>query len=139
MVQGPLVAAAVHLGFQLVIHLVVYPGLADQARTVPESAAALHARYTARMALVVAPVYGLLILSTATAVALSPGLRTALAAVLVIALLLVTGVGAVPWHRALSVAEGPADLAAAHRLLHRIDRVRLVLAVAILGCWVSGT
>jgi len=132
--QVVVVAAIAHLAFQWVVHVVVYPGLADQAASVAGSAAALHARYTSRMAVVVAPVYGLLVISSAAAFAGSPDGWSVVTVAVVAAVVGLTAGRAVPIHRALSVPAPPARVAALHRQLIRLDRVRLVLAVALVAC-----
>jgi hypothetical protein len=142
---GPLVfavAAVVHLTFQSVVHVVVYPGLADVARTAPAAAPGLHARYTARMAVVVAPIYVLLAVGAATLV-LAPGSATAVpvtfAALATAATPLLTGFGAVPVHRTLA-GPGllPAVAAEHHRRLRAVDRARLAVAAGqvAVAAWV---
>ncbi len=124
-------AAAAHLAFQAVVHVVVYPGLADQAATDPAHAGELHARYTERMARVVPVVYGVLVVTAATALAVTPGLVTAIGAGLVALVLVVTGVLAVPLHRRLSETGDQGATAAGLRRLARVDRLRVVLGVAL--------
>ncbi|MGF1662214.1 MAG: hypothetical protein ACFCVG_07040 [Kineosporiaceae bacterium] len=144
---GPLafaVAAVVHLTFQSVVHVVVYPGLADLARAAPAAAPGLHARYTARMAVVVAPVYGLLAAGVATLV-LAPGrapaAAVALAVLVTAATPLLTGLGAVPAHRALARPGLPPAVAAEHHgRLRTVDRARLAVAAGQVAAaaWVVG-
>lgn len=149
-------AAAVHLSFQWVVAVVVYPGLADTARTAPAVAAALHGRYTSRMGVVVAPVYGLLIVGTVAVVADPPSGSAGewlpwVAVTTSLATVLVTGLLAVPLHRALSgghvsggdVSGGassggalPGDTVSPERTAHfharlrRVDHLRLGLATS---------
>jgi hypothetical protein len=136
-------AAVAHLAFQTVVHVVVYPGLADAARTVPAAAAGLHARYTVRIGRVVAPVYGLLVVGT-VAVVLDPPPGTAgewlrwVAVGTSVATALVTALVAVPLHRALSDETRSAERSAqCHSRLRRADLVRLVLAAVQVAAAVS--
>lgn len=132
------VAAAVHLGVQWVVHLVVYPALAEAARADDAGGPAAQVVHTRRMAVVIAPVYAGIALGTGALALLRvpTGGTTAalavLAAALVAAVVVLTWLGAVPAHRALLSApvEHRAQL---HHRLRRVDRGRLLLAAAHLS------
>lgn len=132
------VAAAAHVGVQWVVHLVVYPALAEAARTSAAGRVTAQVVHGRRMAVAILPVYAGIVLSTVLlAVDRLPGggpggVLAAVAVLLVVAVLVVTGLGAVPVHQALRTtsSEQREEL---HRQLRRVDRVRLVLAVLLLG------
>ncbi len=132
------VAAAAHVGVQWLVHLVVYPALAEASRTSTAGQVNSQVVHGRRMAVAILPVYAGIVLSTALlAVDRLPGggpggVLTALAVLLVVAVLIVTSLGAVPVHQALRTASG-AGREALHRRLRRVDRVRLLLAVLLLG------
>ncbi|GIG29747.1 hypothetical protein [Cellulomonas marina] len=119
-----LAACALHLGFQAVVTRVVYPALAE----VPaDRFAAAHAAHSRRIAVVVAPVYGVLAaacLRALPAVARQPLLLVPLTASAAAAA--TTAAVAAPTHRRLG-REGPAPTLL--RRLRRADRVRLVCAL----------
>ena len=121
-------ATSVHLGFQAVVTIVVYPALANLP---PQDWAAGHAAHSRRMVAVVIPVYA------ATLIALGWALATLeISAPLVItagALILVwatTAFAAAPIHHRLSI-DGPTPLLL--RSLRRADAVRLVGALVACG------
>ena len=118
-----LAAAALHLGFQATVTVVVYPALGD-----PPTGGAVgrERRHTGRMAPLVAFVYGSL-LASAVAVLVADGIG-GLGPLLGVALVVATtGLGAVPQHTRLGRSwDGPA-----YRRLVLVDRVRSVLAVGL--------
>lgn len=124
-------AAGAHAGLQLVVHLVVYPALADASAGGTAAARAGHERHTRRMSVAVAPVYGLLVVAAAAVVLADPSALSAAAVALVLATLAVTALLAVPAHDGLVRAADPAARAVLHRRLARADLVRLLLAVAL--------
>jgi len=126
--QFLLLATGVHLGFQAVVTIVVYPALANLP---PQDWAAGHAAHSRRMVAVVIPVYA------ATLIALGWALATLeISAPLVItagALIVVwatTAFAAAPIHHRLSI-DGPTPLLL--RSLRRADAVRLVGAAVACG------
>ncbi|RKS68052.1 hypothetical protein CLV35_3959 [Motilibacter peucedani] len=128
-----LAASALHLGFQSVVTLVVYPALAD----VPPGAwAAAHNAHSRRTTVVVAPVYVLLAASCAWLLAAGPRGGWELLACAGAALAaLTTAFVAAPLHGRLGRA-GPAPRTL--RRLLRADRVRLAGAlVAAAGALVA--
>lgn len=120
-----LVLVCAYAGFQWTVRLVVYP----QFALVP---AAQFTRYEMahqrRISLVVGPLFGGLVLTTAGVIAFRPGgadLPAALGAAVLLALVLtLTGFFAVPLHRKLSASW---DEAAFRRLL-RVDALRVAAA-----------
>jgi hypothetical protein len=119
-----LAASALHLGFQLVVSVVVYPALVDVA---PDRWTAAHTAHSQRISLVVAPVYVLLAaacLWVLVAGPRTPGLLLAVAGAAVAAL--ATALVAAPTHGRLG-REGPTAGLLAR--LERADRVRLTAAV----------
>lgn len=126
-----LLAAGAHAGLELVVHLVVYPALADTAAGEDAHARAGHERHMRRMAVAVAPVYGLLVVGATAVVLTGRSTLSVVAAGVVLATLAVTALLAVPAHEAVLRATGPAARAAAHRRLARADLARLLLAVAL--------
>ena len=129
--QVLLLAAGAHAGLQLVVHLVVYPALADAYAGDGAKARAGHERHMRRMSVAVAPVYGLLVLG-AVAVVLTEGSAVSVAAAaVVLATLAVTALLAVPAHESVLRAAVPAAQAAAHRRLARADLARLGLALTL--------
>ncbi len=132
--QALLVAAGAHLGLQLVVHLVVYPALADASARAPAGEVpAAHRRHMPRMSLAVAPVYAGLVVAAAGAALSDPSPARLLAAAAVLAVLGVTGLAAVPAHEAVLAAEGPPGRARAQRRLARADLVRLLLGVVVVA------
>jgi hypothetical protein len=127
--------AAVHLGFQLTVTLVVYPALTDAA----DPAAAdgtwqrAHDRHSRRIARVVVLVYGSLLLAAAAAVASGPDRWTGVGTTLVLTLLAVTALGAAPLHVRLGRA-GAGERAALLHALRLVDLARLGLAVLVALC-----
>lgn len=126
-----LLGAGAHAGLELVVHLVVYPALADASAGSTGDARAGHQAHMRRMSVAVAPVYGLLVLAAAAALLTDLSALSAAAAVLVVATLAVTGLLAVPAHEGIVRAEDAAGRAVLHRRLARADLVRLLLAVAL--------
>lgn len=124
---GFALAAALHLGFQATVTLLVYPAL---ARTPPEDWRAVHARHSRSIAPVVGVVYGALVL-TAVWVLLT-GLDGLWALALAGALLagLATAVGAAPAHGRLGRLDPHgAPWAATMTRLQRFDALRLLGAL----------
>jgi hypothetical protein len=127
------VAAAAHVGLELVVQLVVYPALAAGSTAAPAVARAAHEAHTRRMAVAVAPVYLALVVA-AVGYAVAAGTAYGVLAVgLVVAVLAVTAFLAVPCHEAIVRSPSVTERAALHRRLARVDRLRLVLAVALLA------
>ncbi|GAA0804986.1 hypothetical protein [Spirilliplanes yamanashiensis] len=117
-----LVAAAVHLGFQLTVTVVVYPAL---ARVPAASWAAAHRAHTRAITPLVAVVYGGLGVAGGWAVLAGPGGWTLVALAGAAVAVLVTAVAAGPAHGRLGAGH---DVQRIGRLL-RADRVRAVAAV----------
>lgn len=125
--EALLAAAALHLGFQLVVTAVVYPALV--ATPAPDFPAA-HTAHSRRITPVVAVVYGSLLLAwvrVALTVEVSPWLWTALAGSVLTGA--ATAFAAAPTHARLG-REGPRPELL--RRLRRADAVRLVGAVVTL-------
>ncbi|MFY0409045.1 hypothetical protein [Solicola sp. PLA-1-18] len=120
------VAAAVHLGFQATVTLLVYPALGDgPSNTFAER----HDRHGRRITPLVVVVYGALVLATGWALVADRDAGVVTAAVLLVLLLAVTGTRAAPLHGRLG-AGWDDDL---WRSLVRADVVRLVLAALLLA------
>jgi len=116
-----LLATGVHLGFQAVVTIVVYPGLVNIA---PEDWERGHAAHTHRMIIVVIPVYGALALALGWALATvscSQALIVSTGALLIVGL--TTALVAAPIHHRLS-AGGPTQKLI--RDLRRADTFRLI-------------
>ena len=125
--EALLAAAALHLGFQLVVTAVVYPALVTTP--VPDFPAA-HTAHSRRITPVVAVVYGSLLLAwvwVALTGEVAPRLWTALAGSVLTAA--TTASVAAPTHARLG-REGPRPELL--RRLRRADAVRLVGAVVTL-------
>jgi hypothetical protein len=123
-----LLVAAVHLGFQVTVDLVVYPALGDVS---PDQWAASHERHSRRIAPVVAVIYPSLVLALGWTAATEPAAAgTWLAVVGGVSSIVTTATVAVPIHGRLSAAP------AAHRqvLLRRLDRADRVRTVGALAC-----
>ena len=90
-----LAAAAVHLGFQLTVSLVVYPALADEPEDRWQRAHDAHSR---RITPVVIVVYGLLVGACAWAILAAPDRWTLIAVVAAAVAGLLTALGAAPAH-----------------------------------------
>jgi hypothetical protein len=120
-----LAACALHLGFQLVVSVVVYPALNDVG---PDRWAAAHTAHSRRISLVVAPVYALLAAACLWVLLAGPRTPWLLLAVAGSAMAaLATALVAAPTHGRLG-RDGPtADLLGR---LHRADRIRLAAALA---------
>lgn len=117
-----LAAAAVHLGFQLTVSLVVYPALADE----PEDRwSRAHDAHSRRITPVVVVVYGLLMVACAWAILAGPDRWTLVAVVAAAVAGLLTALGAAPTHGRLGRGRSRELL---DRLL-RIDRARTAAAV----------
>lgn len=122
-------ATTLHLGFQAVVTLLVYPALADLDTA---SWTAAHARHGRRITPVVGVVYGLLLAACAWRLGDPLEAGTLVAYVGSAAALLTTAVAAAPTHGRLGALADPATRAPlVHRLL-LVDRVRL--AGTVLGC-----
>jgi hypothetical protein len=127
-VGGLLTAAAVHLGFQAVVTIVVYPALAEVP---PERWDAAHAAHTRRITAVVAPVYALLGGAAARALLARPGSPLVLVAAGGAATAaLSTALVAAPAHRRLARDGRDAEALAT---LRRSDRARLLGACVAAG------
>jgi hypothetical protein len=126
--QFLLLATGVHLGFQAVVTIVVYPGLANLA---PEDWGRGHAAHTHRMIIVVIPVYGALALALSWALATVPcsqALIVTTGALLIVGV--TTALVAAPIHHRLS-AGGPTQKLI--RDLRRADTFRLIGAAVACG------
>jgi len=119
------VVAAVHLGFQATVTLLVYPVL---SRVPAEQWAEAHARHSRLIAPVVVVVYAALVAAGAWALAVGPSAAVVVAGSAAAACIGVTAAAAAPTHARLDRPD-PALL----RRLLRADRVRGVLAVWCLG------
>lgn len=126
--QFLLLATGVHLGFQAVVTIVVYPGLLSLT---PDDWARGHATHTRRMLIVVIPVYAVLALALGWALATtccSPALFITTGATLIV--WATTAFVAAPIHHLLGV-DGPTP-----RLINRLrraDYIRLIGAAVACG------
>ena len=126
--QFLLLATGVHLGFQAVVTIVVYPGLANLAHEDWERG---HAAHTHRMIIVVVPVYALLVLALGWAlvtVSFSTALIVTTGALLFVGV--TTALVAAPIHHRLSTG-GPTQKLISD--LRRADTLRLVGAAVACG------
>lgn len=126
--QFLLLATGIHLGFQAVVTIVVYPGLVNLA---PEDWDRGHAAHTHRMVIVVIPVYAALAVALGWALATvccSPALFVTTGALLMVGL--TTALIAAPIHHRLSIG-GPTQKLL--RDLRRADTFRLVGAAVACG------
>lgn len=126
--QFLLLATGVHLGFQAVVTIVVYPALINLA---PEDWARGHAAHTRRMIIIVIPVYALVAVALGWALATtccSPALFLTPGAILIV--WATTAFMAAPIHHMLSVT-GPTPTLI--RRLQRADAVRLIGAAFACG------
>lgn len=123
-----LLATGVHLGFQAVVTIVVYPGLVNLE---PDDWERGHAAHTHRMIIVVIPVYATLAIALGWALATlswSPALMVTAGAVLII--WLTTALVAAPIHHRLSTGRPTQKLL---RDLRRADNFRLIGAAVACG------
>ena len=126
--QFLLLATGVHLGFQAVVTIVVYPGLVNLA---PHDWERGHAAHTHRMVIVVVPVYAVLVLAIGWALAtvsFSTALIVTTGALLTVGV--TTALVAAPIHHRLSVS-GPNQKLI--RNLRRADTFRLIGAAVACG------
>ena len=126
--QFLLLATGVHLGFQAVVTIVVYPGLLNLA---PADWERGHAAHTRRMIIVVIPVYAAVAIALGWALATvccSPALFVTTGAVLIV--WVTTALIAAPIHHLLSV-DGPTRKLIHH--LRRADTLRLIGAAVACG------
>ena len=125
-----LVLVGAYAGFQWTVRVVVYPQF---ALVPPEKFAPYELAHQRRISLVVGPLFGGQVLTTAAILFLRPDgaspVAAAAAAVLLAVVLVLTGLFAVPLHRRLS--SGWDD--AAFRRLLRVDSGRVAAATANLG------
>ena len=120
--EALLAASAAHLGFHVVVTIVVYPALAE----VPGGRwAAAHERHARRIAMVVGPLYVLVAAACLWALLSSPDGWTLVAVGGNAVAALVTTTLAAPLHRRLGSARGRAVLLTR---LRRVDLVRTVAA-----------
>jgi len=126
--QFLLVATGVHLGFQSVVTIVVYPALVDLP---PQDWASGHAVHGRRMVTLVIPVYAATVLALGWALTT---LRISMPLVVTAGALLVvwatTAFAAAPIHHRLSVDAPTPQLL---RVLRRADAIRLVGAAVACG------
>jgi ATP/ADP translocase len=123
-----LVTTGVHLGFQAVVTIVVYPGLVNLA---PEDWERGHAAHTHRMIIIVIPVYAALTIALGWALAtvsFSPALIVTTGALLIV--WVTTALVAAPIHHRLSTG-GPTQKLI--RNLRRADTFRLIGAAVACG------
>jgi hypothetical protein len=126
--QFLLLATGVHLGFQAVVTIVVYPGLVNLAAEDWERG---HAAHTHRMIIVVIPVYAALAIAIGWALATvscSTALTVTTGAVLIVGI--TTALVAAPIHHRLSTG-GPTQKLI--RNLRRADIFRLIGAAVACG------
>jgi hypothetical protein len=126
--QFLLLATGVHLGFQAVVTIVVYPGLVNLA---PDDWERGHAAHTHRMIIVVIPVYAVLVLALGWALAtlsFSSALIATTGAVLFVGM--TTALVAAPIHHRLSTGGPTQELI---RNLRRADTFRLIGAAVACG------
>lgn len=125
-----IVTTALHLGFQLVVTVLVYPALAD----VPgPSWREHHDRHSRRITPLVVVVYGFLALACGWVLGSGPTMTEVIAIGACAVAGGLTAVVAAPAHGRLGRGRDPASL----RLLLRADRLRLVAAVVALAGAVS--
>jgi len=121
-------ATGVHLGFQAVVTIVVYPGLVNLA---PDDWERGHAAHTHRMIIVVIPVYAALFIALGWALAtlsFSSALIVTTGALLIVGV--TTALVAAPIHHHLSVGGPNQELI---RNLRRADTFRLIGAAVACG------
>lgn len=126
--QFLLLATGIHLGFQAVVTIVVYPGLVNLG---PNDWERGHAAHTHRMVIAVIPVYAALVIALGWALAtvrFSPALIVTTGALLIVGM--TTALVAAPIHHRLSVG-GPNQKLL--RNLRRADALRLIGAVVACG------
>lgn len=126
--QFLLLATGVHLGFQAVVTIVVYPGLVNLA---PDDWERGHAVHTHRMVIVVTPVYAALFIALGWALATvswSTALIVTTGAILFVGV--TTALVAAPIHHRLSVGVPTQKLL---RDLRRADTLRLIGAAVACG------
>ena len=126
--QFLLLATGVHLGFQVVVTIVVYPELLNLA---PDGWERGHAAHTRRMIVVVIPVYAAVAVALGWALATvccSPALFVTAGAVLIVGV--TTALVAAPIHHLLSV-DGPTQKLI--RDLRLADTLRLIGAAVACG------
>lgn len=126
--QFLLLASGVHLGFQAVVTIVVYPGLVNLA---PDDWERGHADHTHRMIIVVIPVYAALTMALGWALAtlsFSAALIVTTGALLIVGL--TTALVAAPIHHRLSTGAPTQKLI---RNLRRADTFRLIGAAVACG------
>jgi hypothetical protein len=126
--QFLLLATGVHLGFQAVVTIVVYPGLLNLA---PDDWERGHAAHTRRMIIVVVPVYAAVVIALVwafTTACCSSALFVTTGAVLIV--WATTAFVAAPIHHLLSV-DGPTRKLT--RYLRRADALRLIGAAVACG------
>ena len=127
-----IVTTALHLGFQLVVTVLVYPALAD----VPETSwRQHHDRHSRRITPLVVVVYGSLALACGWVLGSGPTVTEVIAVGACAMAGGLTAVVAAPAHGRLARRHDPAAL----RKLLRADQLRLVAAVVALACAVSAT
>ena len=125
-----LLVAAVHLGFQLTVSLVVYPALRDVGR---DDWARAHAGHSRRITPLVGLLYLPLVIVVVWAAVAKPGPATWAAAAGAAASVLTTALVAAPVHGRLG-DPGPDERPELHRRLARADAVRTAGAlVCVLG------
>lgn len=126
--QFLLLATGIHLGFQAVVTIVVYPGLVNLA---PNDWERGHAVHTYRMVIVVIPVYAALAIALGWALATvrcSPALIVNTGALLMVGV--TTALIAAPIHHRLSTGRPTQKLL---RDLRRADAFRLIGAAVACG------
>ena len=126
--QFLLLATGIHLGFQAVVTIVVYPGLLNLS---PDDWERGHADHTRRMIIVVIPVYATLAIAAGLALAtvsLSTALIVTTGGALIVGL--TTALVAAPIHHRLSTS-GPTQRLL--RSLQRADIFRLIGAAVACG------
>lgn len=119
-------ASAVHVGFQLTVTCLVYPGLAEVA---PHAWVPTHQRHSRRIAPLVGVVYVAVLVATTARLLSDPSPLTLLAAVCTGAVFGLTALAAAPLHRRL---EPSGDARLMSRLV-LVDRGRSVFAVGALA------
>lgn len=124
-----LVVAAIHLGFQLTVDLVVYPALAEVG---PERWAAAHGSHSRRITPLVALVYPALVVLVGWTLVAHPDAAGAWVAALGAGVAVAaTAFSAAPTHGRLSSSSAE-DRPALLRTLARADRVRTAGALVCL-------
>ncbi|MDT9592997.1 hypothetical protein RDV89_07955 [Nocardioides zeae] len=133
-----LAATALHLGFQAVVTLVVYPALRVERDAPAERWRAVHDAHSRRIAPLVVAVYGVLALAGVSVLFDGIDVWQGVALGLSGFVVATTAFAGAPLHGALGCTDDPARRAALLRRLAVADAVRLGGAAAAFGAAVVG-